>query len=165
MSHFGNNENPLQRGEPGSFGQQEYPKKVHYSQEGPGRYEVRSFNVEQNYYDSNAGKVEATSRNSYQVSAKHPEQHRKPMTEAPDGRSRYTNSNGRSDGAHVERQYRPTTGQMRSGHVELDSLYSGSSAPVQVNAMNAPNNSTIQCGCENIDCPFCNLMLSVEMKQ
>ena len=57
------------------------------------------------------------------------------------------------------------SGQMRSGHVELDSLYGGNSGLVQVNAMNAPNDSTVQCGCENIDCPFCNLMKSVEMKQ
>ncbi len=33
---------------------------------------------------------------------------------------------------------------------------------VTVNVVNAPNNSTTQCGCENINCPFCNLMLSIE---
>jgi len=62
----------------------------------------------------------------------------------------------------------PATGQLRSGHIEVDTLYgSGGSASAQltVNSMNAPNNSTMQCGCENIDCPFCNLMLSVQMKQ
>ena len=31
--------------------------------------------------------------------------------------------------------------------------------------MNAPNNSTMQCGCENIDCPFCNLMISVQSQE
>lgn len=30
-----------------------------------------------------------------------------------------------------------------------------------VNLINAPNNSTLQCGCENINCPFCNLMMSI----
>ncbi|TRY70459.1 hypothetical protein TCAL_17334 [Tigriopus californicus] len=61
----------------------------------------------------------------------------------------------------------PTTGQLRSGHIEVDTLYGNGgagSAQLTVNAMNAPNNSTMQCGCENIDCPFCNLMLSVQMK-
>lgn len=56
---------------------------------------------------------------------------------------------------------------MRSGHIEVDTLYgSGGSGAQQmtVNSMNAPNNSTMQCGCENIDCPFCNLMMSVQMK-
>lgn len=65
----------------------------------------------------------------------------------------------------IEGSYAPTTGQMRSGHLEIDSLYSGSADAIQVNSMNAPNNSTVQCGCENIDCPFCNLMMSVQMKQ
>jgi len=51
----------------------------------------------------------------------------------------------------------------KSGHMELNSLYSGESGQVSVNAMNAPNNSTLQCGCENIDCPFCNQMISISM--
>lgn len=65
----------------------------------------------------------------------------------------------------------PITGQIRSGHMEVDTLYgtgtpeNSGSGQLVVNAMNAPNNSTMQCGCENIDCPFCNLMLSVQMKQ
>ena len=59
----------------------------------------------------------------------------------------------------------PTTGQLRSGHMEVGTLYGDSGhAPMVVNSMNAPNNSTMQCGCENIDCPFCNLMMSVQMK-
>ena len=58
----------------------------------------------------------------------------------------------------------PTTGHMRSGHIEVDSLYgSGDNKGLTVNAMNAPNNSTMQCGCENIDCPFCNQMMSIQM--
>ena len=56
----------------------------------------------------------------------------------------------------------PTTGQMRSGHIEVDSLYGGGGGPMVVNSMNAPNNSTMQCGCENIDCPFCNQMMSIQ---
>ena len=158
MSHYGNNQNIPERGS-GRYRQQEYPKKVHYSQEGQDRYEARSFDVGQNYYESNTGNVDSTRRNSVKKSVKHPEQHRKSQTEAQDGRNRYPNSNGTSSAAPIERQYRHTGGQTYS------TLYGGNSAPVQVNAMNAPNNSTIQCGCENIDCPFCNLMLSVEMKQ
>ena len=59
----------------------------------------------------------------------------------------------------------PTTGQMRSGHIEVDSLYGSGDGNkgLTVNAMNAPNNSTMQCGCENIDCPFCNQMMSIQM--
>ena len=157
MSHYGNNQKIPQEGA-GRFRQPDYPKKVHYSIEGQDRYEERSFNVGQSYYDSNAGKVDSTRRNSSQISEKYPEQHRQLKTEAPDGRNRYYNSNATSSEAQIERQYRPTGGQMRT-------LYGGTLDAVKVNAMNAPNNSTTQCGCENIDCPFCNLMLSVEMKQ
>merc|ERR1719376_274750 len=62
--------------------------------------------------------------------------------------------------------YAPTTGQLRSGHIEVDTLYAGGSGDgreLTVNSMNAPNNSTMQCGCENIDCPFCNQMMSIQM--
>ena len=76
----------------------------------------------------------------------------------------YSNTDGRTENVANETRFQ-SNGQMRSGHVELNSLYGGNAGSVQVNAMNAPNNSTIQCGCENIDCPFCNLITSVEMKQ
>ena len=49
------------------------------------------------------------------------------------------------------------------GHIEVDTLYQGGAGGVTVNSMNAPNNSTMQCGCENIDCPFCNQMMSIQM--
>jgi len=56
---------------------------------------------------------------------------------------------------------------VRSGHLELDTLYASNESTagrqaITVNVVNAPNNSTLQCGCENINCPFCNLMLSIE---
>jgi len=56
---------------------------------------------------------------------------------------------------------------VRSGHIELDTLYASNNSevgrkPITVNLVNAPNNSTLQCGCDNISCPFCNLMLSIE---
>ena len=76
----------------------------------------------------------------------------------------YNYSDGRTENVTNESRFQ-SSGQMRSGHVELNSLYGGNAGTVQINAMNAPNNSTMQCGCENIDCPFCNLMTSVEMKQ
>lgn len=56
---------------------------------------------------------------------------------------------------------------IRSGHIELDTIYASNDTQagrqkIMVNVCNAPNNSTVQCGCENINCPFCNLMLSIE---
>lgn len=56
---------------------------------------------------------------------------------------------------------------VRSGHIELSTLYASNDTevgrqPITVNVVNAPNNSTLQCGCENISCPFCNLILSIE---
>ena len=54
---------------------------------------------------------------------------------------------------------------VRSGHQDLNTLYASNdvtTGPITVNLCNAPNNSTVQCGCENINCPFCNLMMSIE---
>ena len=56
---------------------------------------------------------------------------------------------------------------LRSGHIEYATLWASNDSqigrqPMTVNVVNAPNNSTLQCGCENISCPFCNLMLSIE---
>ena len=69
---------------------------------------------------------------------------------------------------------------IRSGHLQYDTLYASNEQQVimtkliikyqnilfqtgelTVNLINAPNNSTLQCGCENINCPFCNLMMSI----
>ena len=73
-----------------------------------------------------------------------------------------TASHARSAAAGPPAMVAPTTGQMRSGHIEVDSLYGGGGGPMVVNSMNAPNNSTLQCGCENIDCPFSNQMMSIQ---
>ena len=56
---------------------------------------------------------------------------------------------------------------VRSGHLELNPLWASNDSkvgrqPVSVNMVNAPNASTIQCGCDMIGCPMCNLMLSIE---
>ena len=60
----------------------------------------------------------------------------------------------------------PSTGQLRSGHLEVNNLYGNVEASnLTMNSMNAPNNSTMQCGCENIDCPFCNLLISVQTRE
>jgi hypothetical protein len=51
------------------------------------------------------------------------------------------------------------------GHHEINTLLATNdvvTGPIGVNGFNAPNTSTLQCGCENINCPFCNLMLSIE---
>ena len=72
---------------------------------------------------------------------------------------------GGGGGGYGQAPSAPSTGQLRSGHIEVDTLYGAQGGgQLSVNSMNAPNNSTMQCGCENIDCPFCNLMLSVQMK-
>jgi len=90
----------------------------------------------------------------------HPQQHQYPQQYGGAGSQPQPQ---RSSGRGVQ-PYAPTTGQFRSGHIEVDTLYSGQDpGQVRVNSMNAPNNSTMQCGCENIDCPFCNLMTSVQM--
>jgi len=54
---------------------------------------------------------------------------------------------------------------VRSGHIEFDTLWASNDVQTNqptINVLNAPNSSTLQCGCENITCPFCNLMLSIE---
>lgn len=54
---------------------------------------------------------------------------------------------------------------IRSGHSELNTLFASNDVvtePITVNVCNAPNNSTVQCGCDNINCPFCNIMISIE---
>merc|ERR1712130_444062 len=52
---------------------------------------------------------------------------------------------------------------LRSAQMDYTNLYDSSAIQggTTVNLMNAPNDSTLQCGCENINCPFCNLMLSI----
>ena len=92
-----------------------------------------------------------------------PAKHRTYQNNA-DGPRRYNHSSGKSGNLAFEPGLDQTE-QMRSGPMELDSLFGGNSGRVQVNAMNDPNNSTIQCGCENIDCPYCNIMTSIEMNQ
>ena len=55
---------------------------------------------------------------------------------------------------------------IRSGHLDYNTLYAPNdvvTGPMTVNIINAPNDSTVQCGCENINCPFCNLMLSIDL--
>jgi len=55
---------------------------------------------------------------------------------------------------------------IRSGHQELNTLWASNEittpGAITVNVVNAPNDSTVQCGCDNISCPFCNLMMSLE---
>lgn len=56
---------------------------------------------------------------------------------------------------------------VRSGHIELDTIFASNDSevgrqPITVNVVNAPNNSTVQCGCDNINCLFCNLILSIQ---
>merc|ERR1711884_159216 len=79
----------------------------------------------------------------------------KAMTQGTSGKSQYMVSAGASEDI------------MRSGHLEFGTLWASNDSqvgrqPMMVNVVNAPNNSTLQCGCENISCPFCNLMLNIE---
>ena len=54
-----------------------------------------------------------------------------------------------------------------SGHQEIRTLYEANNVvypeSVCVNLMNAPGNSTTQCDCGHINCPFCNLMMNLEL--
>ena len=54
-----------------------------------------------------------------------------------------------------------------SGHAEIGTLYEANNVvypeSVCVNLMNAPGNSTTQCDCGHINCPFCNLMMNLEL--
>merc|ERR1712013_393811 len=52
-----------------------------------------------------------------------------------------------------------------SGHQDFNSLYAANDTEQQsftVNTLGAPNNSTTVCGCENINCPFCNIVMSIK---
>jgi len=53
---------------------------------------------------------------------------------------------------------------VRSGHLEFQTLYATNDMETPsfvVNTLGAPNDSTLVCGCENVSCPFCNLVLSI----
>lgn len=166
MSHSGSSGIGPPAGNTGRAHYQQYQQSGPYnSGDGSGRQHARSPAVEhqQQYYGSHSSGEREQARRTSSNSGKYPEEYKKTGTEkGRQGSSRHSHSDERSA---QSQPYAPTTGQMRSGHLELDSLYSGDSGPVQVNSMNAPNNSTVQCGCENIDCPFCNLMLSVQMSK
>ena len=185
MSHSGSSGVGPPGGEAGRSRHPQYAYGPYHTGDGAERHQGRSQNVEQHYYAPRGGEREELRRT---VSGKYPEEYKKNANDKgkqgrqsyTDGRpppegggrvggggSRYvdTYSSSRSAQPKVEGPYAPTTGQIRSGHLELDSLYSGESGSVQVNSMNAPNNSTVQCGCENIDCPFCNQMMSIQMTE
>jgi len=54
-----------------------------------------------------------------------------------------------------------------SGHQDFNSLYAANDTEQQsftVNTLGAPNNSTTVCGCDNINCPFCNIVMSMRNK-
>lgn len=51
-----------------------------------------------------------------------------------------------------------------SGHKDFNSLYASNDTVQQsftVNILGAPNDSTTTCGCDNIYCPFCNLVKNI----
>ncbi|XP_023346444.1 uncharacterized protein LOC111715363 [Eurytemora carolleeae] len=51
-----------------------------------------------------------------------------------------------------------------SGHQDFQSLYATNdmvTPSFTVNRLGAPNNSTVMCGCDNINCPFCNIVQSI----
>ena len=166
---------------------QQYAPEHYQPEYGTDRHRGHSAASEQQYYASRSGARDDTreiaigthsegSRKSGSVKSKQGRHNQSDGRSPPDGRERGAGGNSRGDGTSyktsrsaqpsIEGSFSTSTGQMRSGHSEIGSLYSGSSGAIEVNSMNAPNNSTVQCGCENIDCPFCNLMTSVQqMKQ
>lgn len=56
---------------------------------------------------------------------------------------------------------------VRSGHQDIGTLYAPNNVTypenISINLVNAPDNSTMQCGCGHINCPLCNLMMSLEL--
>ncbi len=56
---------------------------------------------------------------------------------------------------------------VRSGHQSIRTLYEANNVvypeSFSINLMNAPDNSTTQCDCGHINCPFCNLMMNLEL--
>lgn len=48
-------------------------------------------------------------------------------------------------------------------HHQQQQHYMQQAMAQQINSMNAPNQSTTQCDCGDDSCPFCNLMLNMEM--
>ena len=145
-------------------------RRIHHNPSDPSLYrkesisrETNSYNGKKTIYSNKPENGEWKIHSNVQDSTYIP-QTSKMYHANTDGKRHYDYS-GRKAERMVSDSKLHQTGQMKSGHVELHSLYGGNSGLVQVNAMNAPNDSTLQCGCENIDCPFCNLMTSVEMKQ
>ena len=54
-----------------------------------------------------------------------------------------------------------------SGYPGFETVYARNESTVlrqavTVNVVNAPNDSTLQCGCENINCPLCNFNLNLQ---
>jgi len=60
---------------------------------------------------------------------------------------------------------------IRSGHKEIERIFSSEEdneserKSFQLNQLNCPNLSTVQCGCGLINCPCCNLMMNLEMTE
>jgi len=124
---------------------------------GGGQASHRSHSQHQQYYQQQAQLQQQQQPQQHHQQQQHQQQRSSKHQQAPQQQPRAHHAAPRHSASGV-------TGEYRSGHIEVDSLYGGQSGQqLQVNSMNAPNNSTMQCGCENIDCPFCNQMMSIQM--
>lgn len=126
---------------------------------GGGQATHRSHSQHQQYYQQQAQlqQQQQPQQQQHHQQQQHQQQRSSKHQQAPQQQPRAHQAAARQVASGV-------TGEYRSGHIEVDSLYGGQSGQqLQVNSMNAPNNSTMQCGCENIDCPFCNQMMSIQM--
>jgi len=54
-----------------------------------------------------------------------------------------------------------------SGHQNIGTLFAPNNMTypesISINLLNAPGDSTVQCDCGHINCPFCNLMMNLEL--
>jgi len=58
-------------------------------------------------------------------------------------------------------------GIVQSGHLEFQSLYATNdmvTPSFTINRLGAPNDSTMMCGCDNISCPFCNIVENIKQQ-
>ena len=90
-----------------------------------------------------------------------------PAKKAAKEKAPYIPSNSTTSGLAMIQPEGAAGDIVRSGHLELDTIFASNDSevgrqPITVNVVNAPNNSTVQCGCDNINCPFCNLILSIQ---
>ncbi|XP_023348380.1 uncharacterized protein LOC111717100 [Eurytemora carolleeae] len=83
----------------------------------------------------------------------------------PEDRTRTKGLHKKKDEFRLPKHIPTNENIVRSGHLEFQSLYATNDMETPsfvVNTLGAPNNSTLVCGCDNVTCPFCNMVLSIK---